>query len=824
MNIENNIIIKILFLLLLITISIKSNKIQKKNFNREFRNKINNLEINDSFIKKDLDYILNYRGTLIEPEWEWVKNISFVYTWVDGSDVNLSNIKSKYNGGNRNVNNRDRSADELLYSLRSLKKYLPWHNGTIFIVTDNQIPDWLNTENNDIKIINHNEIIPKYINPTFDSSTIECFLDKIPGLTEIFIYLNDDFFFNNYVHPAFFFSSNLFYPKIFRTNMEIIDKEKVFRLIQENNIHKIYGASVYFTYKIIKEFFDNNFTYYHLAHCAYVCYRSFFEPFRQFYQNELKVVYTYRFRCAYKPVTLYLYQMLLLYLNQKLTFNSTSFYREKLTNFKKNNLFSNSSIYNYSFELVSENLCRLFIKFSSVSDDSVSNYDHFNYLITNRNILIYNINDKYNSTKSLYEFTQYMMTRYPENNKFEKINYITLEKEYLNKLEFVNETLNEINGEYLDNNKRTNYFHKMFFNEKNLNYIKDYLNEKSKLSIHQNISKKEQEEIDILFNYDGNKLEPKWNWIKNISIVYIIIDDKNINQLKYSLRSIERFLPWFLGTIFIILNKVYYNLSWINLDNHKIKIIYAKDIVSKKFYGNYSKEIIELYLDKIPSVTERFILLSTNHFFNHFIHPRFFFSEDFYPKYNLSPGLSGNNENLKGTNEFIFKTYEVIKKFFGNNYITNYRFFIDAPISLYRDLFRPVRKLYKSSILESINKGSVLLPIYLLSTYNIYGTAQIYFPNYLVGFGEIRNNPPPSIKRSNTILYYGFDITSEIILNKSILTIEFFKDVKSKLMEIKYLKPLFFSFKVKNNVDGGNLQIMMQFLQKLYDSKSFFEK
>jgi hypothetical protein len=169
---------------------------------------------------------------------------------VDGSDLDLSQIKSKYNGGNNQVDSRDRSADELRYSLRSLNKYLPWHNGTIFIVTDNQIPTWLNVENKRIKIIYHEDIIPKHINPTFDSSTIECFLDKIPNIGEIFIYLNDDFFFNNFIHPSFFFSSETFYPKIFRTREEIIDKEKVEKIIKENDVHQIYTASVYYTYEI----------------------------------------------------------------------------------------------------------------------------------------------------------------------------------------------------------------------------------------------------------------------------------------------------------------------------------------------------------------------------------------------------------------------------------------------------------------------------------------------------------------------------------------------------------------------------------------------
>ena len=179
-------------------------------FQQQLKNKLNNLEKNGKDKIKDFEYILNYKGGPLEPKWEWVKNISFVYTWVDGSDINLAYTKSKYNGGNKEVNSRDRSADELQYSLRSLKKYLPWHKGTIFIVTDNQIPKWLDIDNNQIKIINHKEIIPKYIIPTFDSSTIECFLDNIPGISDIFIYLNDDFFFNNFVHPSFLLLKNLY--------------------------------------------------------------------------------------------------------------------------------------------------------------------------------------------------------------------------------------------------------------------------------------------------------------------------------------------------------------------------------------------------------------------------------------------------------------------------------------------------------------------------------------------------------------------------------------------------------------------------------------
>ena len=59
------------------------------------------------------------------------------------------------------------------------------------------------------------------------------------------------FFFNNFVHPSFFFTSEKFEPKIYRTNLEIFDKKKVENFIKENDIHHIYDASAYFTYKII---------------------------------------------------------------------------------------------------------------------------------------------------------------------------------------------------------------------------------------------------------------------------------------------------------------------------------------------------------------------------------------------------------------------------------------------------------------------------------------------------------------------------------------------------------------------------------------------
>lgn len=83
------------------------------------------------------------------------------------------------------------SHDELRFVLRSLHYYAPYVR-KIHIVTDDQRPEWLDIDHPKISLVDHREIIdPQYL-PSFNSDAIESFLWKIPGLTERFIYLNDD--------------------------------------------------------------------------------------------------------------------------------------------------------------------------------------------------------------------------------------------------------------------------------------------------------------------------------------------------------------------------------------------------------------------------------------------------------------------------------------------------------------------------------------------------------------------------------------------------------------------------------------------------------
>ena len=90
-----------------------------------------------------------------------------------------------------NIDERVRSWGIEKYFFRGIAKFMPWVN-TIHLILDSetQIPDWLDAEK--IHIVYHKDIIPQEFLPTFNSQTIEVWLHKIEGLSEQFIYCNDD--------------------------------------------------------------------------------------------------------------------------------------------------------------------------------------------------------------------------------------------------------------------------------------------------------------------------------------------------------------------------------------------------------------------------------------------------------------------------------------------------------------------------------------------------------------------------------------------------------------------------------------------------------
>jgi hypothetical protein len=138
--------------------------------------------------------------------------IDLVYLWVDGRDSAWLAKKVAFTGEFRERSETDDKAryednEELKYSLRSAEKFAPWIR-KIFIVTDNQVPAWLDTSNERVRIVDHTEILPPESLPCFNSTVLEHYLWRIPDLAEHFLLSNDDTLFGSSVTPDFFFTSD----------------------------------------------------------------------------------------------------------------------------------------------------------------------------------------------------------------------------------------------------------------------------------------------------------------------------------------------------------------------------------------------------------------------------------------------------------------------------------------------------------------------------------------------------------------------------------------------------------------------------------------
>ncbi|MCO4292870.1 stealth family protein [Solitalea sp. MAHUQ-68] len=189
--------------------------------------------------------------------------IDLVYLWVNGNDPQWLARKNAFlgidlNDTERNCKGRYVNNDELRFSLRSVEKHAPWIR-KIFIVTDGQTPEWLDTTNSKIQIVDHKEILPPESLPCYNSNVLEYFIYKIPGLSEHFLFSNDDMFFNASLSPDFFFANDgypivrlinkpfgkwrFIWKKLNRKKLSIY-REKIFRAAQlvEKMFGKYYSA------------------------------------------------------------------------------------------------------------------------------------------------------------------------------------------------------------------------------------------------------------------------------------------------------------------------------------------------------------------------------------------------------------------------------------------------------------------------------------------------------------------------------------------------------------------------------------------------------
>ena len=148
--------------------------------------------------------------------------IDAVIAWVDGNDPAHRAKRQRYSAqpevSLEDIGGETRfvSTGEIYFCVASIARFAPFVR-KIFIVTDQQDPragEFLQRNfpgtSIGVEVVDHKVLFRDYewYLPTFNSLSIETVLWRIPGLSERFVYFNDDFFLMDALRPEDWFASD----------------------------------------------------------------------------------------------------------------------------------------------------------------------------------------------------------------------------------------------------------------------------------------------------------------------------------------------------------------------------------------------------------------------------------------------------------------------------------------------------------------------------------------------------------------------------------------------------------------------------------------
>ena len=136
--------------------------------------------------------------------------IDFVVTWIDSLDSEWQKSYGEHSPNTKGDKGIARFRDMHIfrYWFRAVELYAPWVR-KVFLVTNGKFPDWIKKGHPKLVLVKHEDYMPKECLPTFNSCAVELHMHKIKGLSEHFVYFNDDVILNAPVKPEYYFKNGL---------------------------------------------------------------------------------------------------------------------------------------------------------------------------------------------------------------------------------------------------------------------------------------------------------------------------------------------------------------------------------------------------------------------------------------------------------------------------------------------------------------------------------------------------------------------------------------------------------------------------------------
>lgn len=178
------------------------------------------------------------------------------------------------------------------------------------------------------------------------------------------------------------------------------------------------------------------------------------------------------------------------------------------------------------------------------------------------------------------------------------------------------------------------------------------------------------------------------------------------DELKYSLRSVEKNIPW-VNKIYIITDNQ--RPHWLNNDHPLVQIIDHKEIIPEEGLPCFNSSVIEYFIYKIPNLEEHFLLVNDDMFFNKELHPDYFFSENGLPIVRLKKKFFGKHHyaikrkirgHLGQYKSMVVEGAKLVEKHFGVFYSGIPHHNVDAYNK--SDYKYAVEELFESQVANSV--------------------------------------------------------------------------------------------------------------------------
>jgi hypothetical protein len=111
----------------------------------------------------------------------------------------------------------------------------------------------------------------------------------------------------------------------------------------------------------------------------------------------------------------------------------------------------------------------------------------------------------------------------------------------------------------------------------------------------------------------------------------------NLETLKYSLRSIERFAPW-RGRIYLVSCRPQVP-AWLNLAHPEVHVVHHDEFIPKTYLPTFNSFAIQSWLYKLPGLSEQFVCFDDDTFFMREAPRDLFFGQDERLRYHFAGRL-----------------------------------------------------------------------------------------------------------------------------------------------------------------------------------------